>query len=322
MKKSISVLILLLISSGTFAQDNERISQREIDDLKSQISDLRVSLDSLYLYNQKILGNYNLLTNSQSKLTRQYNRISQQLINIQTETNTLIDSLEQRLERSDIFTGQKIDKLDERFTDSQESTNQSILQLSDTQSRSILYWAVSILVVILIIILVYIFLKKYTSERSDKLESNLIETRKNLEEESVKLDIKLMELLDKQMQLVKETRSDASSQHETDHSLVLKIADRLISMEKNLSRMNKETKGLKQLLKAVKNIKDNFAANGYEIVEMVGKPYNEGMKVTANFIPDDTLQKGEQIITRIIKPQVNYKGVMIQSAQIEVSLGE
>lgn len=52
---------------------------------------------------------------------------------------------------------------------------------------------------------------------------------------------------------------------------------------------------------------------------MLGKPYNEGMRVVANFIPDDTLEEGKQIITGITKPQVNYNGKMIQSAEITVS---
>ena len=34
---------------------------------------------------------------------------------------------------------------------------------------------------------------------------------------------------------------------------------------------------------------------------------------------DETLAEGEQKITGIIKPQINYKGKMIQSAQITVS---
>jgi len=46
------------------------------------------------------------------------------------------------------------------------------------------------------------------------------------------------------------------------------------------------------------------------------------MKVSANFRPDENLKQGEQVITRIIKPQVNFKGVMIQAAQVEVSVGE
>lgn len=86
--------------------------------------------------------------------------------------------------------------------------------------------------------------------------------------------------------------------------------------------MDEKTKGLKQLNSSVQRIQDNFAANGYELVEMLGKEYNEGMKVTANFTPSEDLETGKQIISRIIKPQVNFKGEMIQAAQIEVSVGE
>ena len=104
-----------------------------------------------------------------------------------------------------------------------------------------------------------------------------------------------------------------------DHSLVLKVADELIRIEANLSKMDSSVKGFKQIAKAVERIRTNFLANGYEIVDMLGRPYNEGMKVVANFVSDETLAEGEQKITGIIKPQINYKGKMIQSAQITVS---
>ncbi|HCO68944.1 MAG TPA: hypothetical protein DIT04_14465, partial [Dysgonomonas sp.] len=112
------------------------------------------------------------------------------------------------------------------------------------------------------------------------------------------------------------------SSNEIDHSLALKVADEIVRIQKNLNQMDSNTKGLKQLSASVKRIQDNFAANGYELVEMLGKEYNEGMKVVANFIPSEDLEKGKQIITRIIKPQVNFNGKMIQPAQIEVSVGE
>ena len=83
--------------------------------------------------------------------------------------------------------------------------------------------------------------------------------------------------------------------------------------------MDSTTKGLKQLSASVKRIQDNFAANGYELVEMLGKEYNEGMKATVNFIQDENIEVGKKIITRIVKPQVNYHNEMIQVAQIDVS---
>jgi len=79
---------------------------------------------------------------------------------------------------------------------------------------------------------------------------------------------------------------------------------------------------MKQLTKALTRIQDTFNLNGYEMIEMLNKPYDEGMKVVASFLPDENIETGKQIITRIIKPQVNFNGVMIQAAQIEVSVGE
>ena len=83
--------------------------------------------------------------------------------------------------------------------------------------------------------------------------------------------------------------------------------------------MDKGVRGYKHLSKSIIQMKDNLKANGYELVDMLGKTYSDGMKVTANFVEDEELKEGEQIITSIIKPQINYRGVMIQSAQITVS---
>lgn len=104
-----------------------------------------------------------------------------------------------------------------------------------------------------------------------------------------------------------------------DHSLVLKVADELIRIEANLSKMDPSVKGFKQISKAVERIRTNFEAYGYEIVDMLGKPYDDGMKVVANFVSDESLTPGAQVITSISKPQINYNGVMIQSAQVTVS---
>ena len=141
------------------------------------------------------------------------------------------------------------------------------------------------------------------------------------------MDNKLIAILESQLKLMhedikinKETSADKSEV--PDHSLALKVADEIIRIQTNISNMDPETKGLKQLAASVKRIQDNFEANGYDLIEMLNKPFDQGMNVVANFRPDENLKPGEQIITRIIKPQVNFKGIMIQAAQIEVSQGE
>ena len=109
----------------------------------------------------------------------------------------------------------------------------------------------------------------------------------------------------------------ASSQNEQD--LIKALADRITFMEMTLYRMDPSVRGYKQLTKSISQMKNNLLANGYEIVDMLGKPYHEGMKVTANFVEDENIEQGQQIITGIIKPQINYQGQMIQAAQITVS---
>ena len=87
--------------------------------------------------------------------------------------------------------------------------------------------------------------------------------------------------------------------------------------------MDEEIKGKKQIEKSIERIKDTFVVNHIEIKDMLGLDYNEGMTVTVqNTIEDKNLNKGEQKITRIIKPQVNLFGKTIQTAEIEVTTGK
>ena len=152
----------------------------------------------------------------------------------------------------------------------------------------------------------------------EEAQENIRKAQEKMQEETIQLDNKLIEVLSKQSVSAPTTTDDG----EIDHSLTLKVADEIVKIEMNLSRMDESIKGYKQLSRGVQRIKDTFKANDYEIVDMLGKPYQAGMKAAVTFVTDDTLEPGQQIISRIIKPQVNYKQVMIQAAQIEVSQAE
>ena len=152
----------------------------------------------------------------------------------------------------------------------------------------------------------------------EQAQENIRKAQEKMQEETIQLDNKLIEVLSNQPV----SAPVATDNGEVDHSLTLKVAAEIVKIEMNLSRMDESIKGYKQLSRGVQRIKDNFKANDYEIVDMLGKPYQAGMKAAVTFVTDDTLEPGQQIISRIIKPQVNYKQVMIQAAQIEVSQAE
>lgn len=229
----------------------------------------------------------------------------------------MIDSL-QNMCRQLAYT-QSYDRKD--ISSKLDKTNSNVQASQDMlQSRTLWFSVVGTIWFIAMIGMAYRLVKRIKSGNTSidevrKVQESLQKAQTKMQEESVKLDDKMLELFDRQMSATpKESGTD-----KLDHSLVLKVADEIVRIELNMSRMDSSVKGYKQLAKAVERIKDNFKANGYEIIDMLGKPYNEGMKVTANFVADEELEEGKQVITGITKPQINYNGQMIQAAQITVS---
>lgn len=270
---------------------------------------------------------FTLLQNKQGNVENHLNRLVdkqrdgenkiQLLSNANTRLTKVIDSLQNACRQlaNTQATDRKNISGEINKTNSNVQTNQDML-------RNRTLWMGIIAVVLLIIIIGVI----YRLARRIKLgDTSIDEVRKaqealqlaqtKMQEESVKLDDKLLEMFDKQIS----TTPKVVGTDKPDHSLALKVADEIVRIELNMSRMDSSIKGYKQLAKAVERIKDNFKANGYEIIDMLGKPYNECMKVTANFVADEELEEGKQIITGITKPQINYNGQMIQAAQITVS---
>lgn len=291
--KKIFFIFLMTIATCHYGYSNDSLKivtlQREMSNLKSTISRLQQEdgrLQGLYQQQEK-------------------------------ELNSL--QAKQQLQSEDVKT--LTNKVGADISDTNQKIDNNVGMLSESINSRSWLGALGILIAIGLLACTYYILRRKISNGTttiDKIRSaqeGLETAQKALQEESVKLDSKLVELLDKKI----ESTSTLVVNEQNDHTLALKVADEIVRIETNLSRMDTSVKGYKQLAKAVERIRANFLANGYEIVEMLGKPYNEGMKVVANFVSDETLAEGEQKITGIIKPQINYKGKMIQSAQITVS---
>lgn len=307
MKKTI-LIPLLLCAVTVFAQEKNNLSELEknISQQKQEISVLQQRLKSqeTLIHQQKtVLGDLSVKAENQENL---------------------IDSLRTATQTNSSNIKSIADDLGTKIQQTETTAKDGITQLGKDVSQNKLYWIIATLATLLLGALIYWLLGKRISTSKTDVETQIKNTKKSLEEESVKLDSKLVEVLETQLKLKQEekTTSPTVPTTEIDHSLALKVADEIVRINKNLQQMDADTKGLKQLSASVKRIQDNFASNGYELVDMLGKEYNEGMKVIANFVPSEDLETGKQIITRIIKPQVNFKNEMIQSAQIEVSVGE
>ena len=313
MKKTL-LIALFFGATNLFAQQQpDSILVREIPTIKNNVFQQRQEIDAL---TKKL--------KSQEYVVGKQNKSIEILQNKNKSLNSSIDSLNQLIQTNSQNIVTNSTELGTKIKQTVENANSKISELDSNLDKNRLYWIIATLATLLLGGLVYWLLGKRIKSSKTDVETQIRNTKASLEEESVKLDNKLLEVLETQLKLKQEeSKSQPSiSNEKADHSLALKVADEIVRMQKNLIQMDEKTKGLKQLNSSVQRIQDNFAANGYELVEMLGKEYNEGMKVTANFTPSEDLETGKQIISRIIKPQVNFKGEMIQPAQIEVSIGE
>lgn len=249
----------------------------------------------------------------QAELKSQKSDFSKQV----SATNTEIESLQKQVQNNSNVINHTAQELGVKITTAETSANQKISEVGDSLSKTTLWAIIGILFAVIISGIVYLLLfKKQQNDKTDII-FQLSETKQSIDDKLVNEFSKNTEVLEALSQL---PRSDQSA--ESDHSLALKVADEITLIERNISHMNKDTKGLKPLIRAIERLKDNLLSKGYEIPELLGKPFIEGMKITIiTSIPDENLEKGKDLITKIIKPQVNFNEKLIQMAQVEVTVG-
>ena len=288
---------LILLSSlhlfGTSSSDSLRTCFNKI-----QATDATVQ--TLQRENDALKSEFKSLN---STISAQSNEIDS-LKSILVETNNSVVALSDSLNINISSTRQQIQT-------SSDNLNQAIAKKSQTG-----IW-IFIVLGFIVVAIAFIF-GRLLAKRGNEVASLSAKADKLNEEIVNRLSSEMSEMqsLSKQIGSIPTATGGGT---DTEQKLITTLADRITFMEMTLYKMDSSVRGHKQLSKSIKQMKDNLLANGYELVDMLGKDYHDGMKVTANFVEDENLPEGKQIITGIIKPQINYKGKMIQSAQITVS---
>jgi len=195
-------------------------------------------------------------------------------------------------------------------------------RLTTLAQRTGLHWTITLLLVGLLLgllVLAYLGLKGLLGKRVGAVGAEVQKLSADVQTKLVKVDAEFITALEKMLETKPLAQSPAAA--EEDHSLALKVADEITRIEQNLAQMDPAVKGHKQLSAAVKRMNENLVAAGYQVPELLGKPYDDGMKLSPTFLPDDTLADGERRITRVYKPTVLFKGKMIQAGEVQVAQG-
>lgn len=141
-------------------------------------------------------------------------------------------------------------------------------------------------------------------------------------EDRLKLDAKISEILDNQLVLMKKEAIKESSQKandEIDHSLPVKVGTEIYRMRKRIENMDEDIRGLHSLKNALTRLEDEFVRQGYSINDLTGQQYFDGLTVNViNVIEKTDLRPDIQVISRMITPQICYKGIVISHGEVEL----
>ena len=239
--KKFLLISLFFGATNLFAQQQQdSILVKEIPTIKNNVFQQRQEIDAL---------------------TKKLNNQSQTISGLHEQNtilNASIDSLSQLIQTNsqNIVTNSK--ELGTKIQETGQKADNQIAQLDSSVEKNRLYWIIATLITLLLGGLVYWLLGKRIKSSKTDVETQIRNTKASLEEESVKLDSKLMEVLDTQLKLKDLSQAANPENGEKDHSLVLKVADEVTRILMNLEVMDKNIKGYKHLKKYSESILDNL----------------------------------------------------------------
>lgn len=341
MKKNICLLLVLILSNQLFAQ----VDSLSLDSLKSDLSSIIKKVDDsektliqlsdvinlkhenltsqLLSFDQNLKQTQSFMDSLVFEFSNSKNQIEAlelEVLQLKRQLKDNFDSLNNQTNELDNVTNNLTMELTSAKSEVSEIAQSSIKNTNsiDTVNQALSqkqqYGLIFVTVFLFLILLIYILLSKRQNSSAKAIAAKQKEIFEKQIEDSQQLTNWLSEQSSKSL--------GKNSGGEVDHSFAKRVADEIVRITTNLSRMDSNIKGYKQLSASVRKLEQSLNSNGYELEDLLNKPYNNGMNLQANFVVDENLNEGESIITRIIKPQINYKGKLIQAAQVEVSQSE
>ena len=335
--KQIYIILTLLLSYGVCAA--QQVDSIKLAEVEGRIVALESGVSGLAHQNDELQGHIMSLSSGQSTVNGEIAELKSMINNQEDCLNSImlqvqalkrdIDSINVDINTLDGAVDENAQQiaststdLDAKIVATDSNAKAQATELStraDGVEKSIKnksVWGVIALALVFAVLLVLSILLHRKGEKS--IES-LKQSANKLNEEIIgKASVEISEMQKIAASIGALSAAGASS--DSEQQLIKTLADRITFMEMTLYKMDSSVKGHKTLVNAISQMKNNMQANGYVIVSMLGTEYIEGTSyASVSFVDNDEVPAGKRIITKVIKPQIDYKGVMIQAAQIEVS---
>lgn len=342
-KKTWLFACLLPISSACMALTAEQ-QQAKLQQTERQVAQLQRTVKQA----QTSIAVMQQLTErqqaQQQAQQRQHQAQQQQLDALADQTNALLVQQQQHSSQLQAQATQQtqLDQSLQQLDQQTAQTSQTTQALGQTLQHRSWWYAIATGLIALLLMIGYFYLNRRgqasTKSLTTQLEQTISQVR-NAEEKATQADTALADRLFEILSQLKVQQQSLSAAQPTaaqptavaavatpvaaapDHHLPLKLADEIHRMRKRLATLPEETKGLTPLKKSLERLENELLEQGYEIVDHLGMAYTENLSVKARFIPSDDLEPDQRVISKVVSPQVNYQGVLIRMADIEVSIG-
>lgn len=314
------------------------LSQEELEGKLGDISQALTSLQKKYEEYSARTGEIQAVKAEMAELDQAVTAINDSLNRLSTRMDTDLEKtaermheLEQGLEDQISELTQKISFTDEGLADRLEQTDSGLRELDKLlEERTLMAGAVGIAAVLAGV--TGMLLGLATRRRFKKYRLGLEQRVKDLalefQEQQTHQDSRLAELMENLAAFMPEPGKDPASGEsrvsgaEMDHSLAISLGNELYRMIKKIKDLPEEDSTAEELKASLNRVYRAYNQKGYQIVDLEGKPYKEKMDARAEFILTPELLPGEQIVYRVIKPQIKYGESTVQKAEIEVLVGE
>jgi len=289
----INILIFLFLTSISAFAQTDTLTREDLD---KEIKPLIEKVNSLQSEN--------------NKLKLEIGTLNSKLLN----ANKSIDSLRTQTQENREAISQTANELGIKIMETGDKNEGKITEVSKLLSKNSLYGIIGVVSAILLSGLLYWLLSKRQKTDKNQLSRIIDNTKTELSQESAKLDVQLIEVIEKQLKVADKLNATEPTIDHTFHKNSANELQRIANYANSLDPESQEAVALQGSLSRLRNY---FNASNYEITDFTGKDYDERipMKVKDTFF-EETLAKGSEIISRTLKPQIKYKGQVIQQAEV------
>jgi len=264
---------------------------------------------------KKVAGQLNSIKDSNKELQK---AVSSQKDQIE-ELNKKLSEVQSELENVSTTSNSSIATL----SNEKGEVSDRVSEIENTLSRSKLLFTLLWLALAISGIAGFLFFFRKTAKMAVSDETLKVNTVADVDLNSLSeantRDIAFLDVLERTYSLLRErAKSDSGISETLDHRLPLKVGDEIHRMRKRIENMPQEVKGLGALKNSLNRLEEEINEAGYVMVDLLGKDYSDGLMCEARFVEDPTVPPGRELITDVLKPQINHNGQVIQVAKIEV----